>query len=141
MLTDWIGKEKIGLKTNGYILFVGRLVPENCAHHLIKTYNLLNTKLKLVVVGGTHPALLEAMGMGNCIVVNDIPPNLETIGNAGLSYEGNKEHLDLVEKLDNLIRNPDIVEKYKKLAVERIKKLYSWKLVADKYEGLINEYY
>jgi len=178
---------KSGLKTNGYILFVGRLVPENCAHHLIKAYNLLNTKLKLVVVGGgsysdkymrylkseanpntlftgyvfgedyrqivsnayvfvessevggTHPALLEAMGMGNCVMVNDIPPNLETIGNAGLSYKGNKEHLDLAEKLDNLIGNPDIVEKYRKLAMKRIKKFYSWELVADKYEELINE--
>jgi len=179
---------KLGLKTNGYILFVGRLVPENCAHHLIKAYNLLNTKLKLVVVGGssyssryvhylkskanpntlftdyvfgedyrqivsnayifvessevggTHPALLEAMGMGNCVIVNDIPPNLETIGNAGLSYKGNKEHLDLAEKLNNLIENPDIVKNYRKLAVERIKKFYSWELVADKYEKLINEY-
>ena len=190
--TEKSGKQnflvKLGLKTNGYILFVGRLVPENCAHHLIKAYNLLNTKLKLVVVGGssysskyidylkskanpntlftgyvfgenyrqivsnayifvessevggTHPALLEAMGMGNCVIVNDIPPNLETIGNAGVSYKGNKEHLDLAEKLDNLIENPDIVKNYRKLAVERIKKFYSWELVADKYEELINEY-
>jgi len=179
---------KLRLKTNGYILFVGRLVPENCVHHLIKAYSLLNTNLKLVVVGGssysdkyvhflksiansntlftdyvfgegykqivsnayifvessevggTHPALLEAMGMENCSLVNNTPANLETIGNAGLFYEGNKEHIDLAEKLEHLIENPRTVEKYKKLAVERIKKFYSWELVTDKYEELINEY-
>jgi len=179
---------KLRLEQNRYILFVGRLVPENCIHHLIKAYNLLNTNLKLVIVGGssysnkyvlslksvansntlftdyvfgedykqivsnayifvessevggTHPALLEAMGMGNCTLVNNTPANLETIGNAGLFYEGNKEHIDLAEKLEHLIENPHTVEKYKKLAVERIKKFYSWESVTDKYEKLINEY-
>ncbi|OAD18759.1 hypothetical protein THIOM_005640, partial [Candidatus Thiomargarita nelsonii] len=29
---------KLGLEPNQYILFVGRLVPENCAHHLVEAF-------------------------------------------------------------------------------------------------------
>ena len=39
-------------------------------------------------MGGTHPALLEAMAAGTCVVVNDTPENLETIADAGFSYHG-----------------------------------------------------
>src|SRR6185503_10620370 len=31
-------------------------------------------------VGGTHPALVEAMGYGNCVVVHDTPENREVAG-------------------------------------------------------------
>jgi glycosyltransferase involved in cell wall biosynthesis len=42
-----------GLAGDDYILFVGRLTPEKGCHHLIEAYKKLNTKLKLVVVGGS----------------------------------------------------------------------------------------
>src|SRR5215217_5831219 len=34
-------------------------------------------------VGGTHPALLEAMGYGNCVLTLATPENLEVVGEAG----------------------------------------------------------
>jgi glycosyltransferase involved in cell wall biosynthesis len=43
--------EKLGLAPRGYLLLVGRLVPENCAHHLVEAYESLETDLKCVVVG------------------------------------------------------------------------------------------
>ena len=39
-------------------------------------------------VGGTHPALVEAMGFGNAIVANDVPEHRETLGDAGRYYNG-----------------------------------------------------
>ena len=39
-------------------------------------------------VGGTHPALVEAMGHGNAIVANDVPEHRETLGDAGRYYRG-----------------------------------------------------
>src|SRR5207249_215355 len=30
-------------------------------------------------VGGTHPALIEAMGAGNCVIVYDTPENREVV--------------------------------------------------------------
>jgi glycosyltransferase involved in cell wall biosynthesis len=43
--------EKFGLQPGRYLLFVGRLVPENRAELLIKVFNTLETPLKLVIVG------------------------------------------------------------------------------------------
>ena len=40
-----------GLTPGNYILFVGRLVPENCAHHLIDAFRALDTDMKCVIVG------------------------------------------------------------------------------------------
>jgi hypothetical protein len=39
-------------------------------------------------VGGTHPALVEAMGYGNAICANDVPEHREVLGDAGLYYRG-----------------------------------------------------
>ena len=45
-----------------------------------------------------------------CVLVSDIPENLETIGDAGFSFRhGDSE--DLKEKLQFLLENPDVVEK------------------------------
>jgi glycosyltransferase involved in cell wall biosynthesis len=37
-------------------------------------------------VGGTHPALLEAMGYGNCVLTLATPENIEVVGDAGVPY-------------------------------------------------------
>jgi len=41
----------LGLDPGRYLLLVGRLVPENCAHHLVDAYERLETSLRCVVVG------------------------------------------------------------------------------------------
>ncbi len=43
-----------GLETDGYILYVGRLVPEKGCHYLIDAYSRLNTDLKLVIAGDSR---------------------------------------------------------------------------------------
>ena len=43
--------KRFGLKPNKYILFVGRLEPENSAHILIKAFGQVDTKMNLVIVG------------------------------------------------------------------------------------------
>jgi glycosyltransferase involved in cell wall biosynthesis len=47
--TEWL--EKFGLKARDYVLFVGRLVPENNVHHLIAAFEGVRTDKKLVIVG------------------------------------------------------------------------------------------
>ena len=149
--------ERFGLRKRDYVLFVGRLVPENNAHVLVEAFAGLDTDMKLVVVGGssyaddyqtalrdcedprvlftgylfgegyrtllrhsaifvaptevggTHPVIVEAMGAGNCVVVNDHEPNLETIGDAGVAYRGSEGAAGLRRVLRALLDDPAAV--------------------------------
>jgi len=84
-------------------------------------------------VGGTHPALLEAMGYGNCVLTLDSPENLEVVGDAGIPY-GNE--FDLSEKLQRVLRDGSLVHAYRNRAQLRVKSYYDWDHVVDQYEQL-----
>ncbi len=175
---------RYGLEPRQYILFVGRLVPENCAHHLVAAFGRLETDMRCVIVGdapyaadyiqelkaaagprviftgylygagyqelsshayvfvetsevgGTHPALLEAMAFGNAVIVNDTLENLETIGDAGLAYDGSRGAEQLAETLQDLIDHPERVATYRLRAQERVRRHFTWDAVTDEYEAL-----
>jgi len=76
-------------------------------------------------VGGTNPALLQAMAAGNCVVVNGVDFNKEVIGDAGMWFEPGDAD-DLKKKIEYLIDNPAKAEECRKLAVDRIRKYYNW---------------
>ena len=86
-------------------------------------------------VDGTSPSLLAAMGFGNCVIANGIPENLETIGNAWLSYKINDVE-DLKQKLKYLISNPERVSEYRKKAEDRIRFYYDWDRASKAIEEL-----
>ena len=88
-------------------------------------------------VGGTNPALLEAMGFGNCVLAVDVPYNVEVVGDAGIPFSKYRD--DLTNKLQDLIDNPTKRKTFQKKAVERIKRYYSWEDVTDKYEKLFRQ--
>lgn len=46
-------EKKYGLKKDGYILFVARLVPEKGLHYLIEAFHKIDTDKKLVIAGGS----------------------------------------------------------------------------------------
>src|SRR5918911_4450532 len=84
-------------------------------------------------VGGTHPALLEAMGYGNCVLTLATPENIEVVGDAGVPYI---DEYDLAEKLKRVLRDGSLVQAYRNRAQQRIKKHYDWETVVDQYEQL-----
>jgi len=86
--------------------------------------------------GSTHPVIVEAMAAGNCVVVNDYRPNVETIGDAGVSYPGREGAAGLRRVLAELIDDPSRVERYRELAAARARAEYSWDAVTDAYEKL-----
>ena len=84
---------------------------------------------------GTSPALLSAMGFGNCVLASDIPENLETIGDAGLTFRSGDEQ-DLRDKMSYLLSDPSVVRSFREKAVERVAELYSWDSIAEQTERL-----
>lgn len=89
-------------------------------------------------VGGTPPALVEAMGFGNCVLVNDTPENREVAGDAGIIYLKNGVD-DLQKKLQKVLDNPGLVENYGAKARLRIQQHYSWETISDRYEELFQQ--
>ena len=84
-------------------------------------------------VGGTHPALLEAMGYGNCVLTLATPENVEAVGEAGIHYA---DAADLAAKLQRVLRDGAIVNQYRLRAQARVKERYDWEYVVDRYEEL-----
>ena len=86
-------------------------------------------------VGGTHPALVEAMGHGNCVIANDVPEHREVLADTGL-YFTSKNISTLTEKMEYILAHPRQVKEYGQKAQERISRLFTWKRVTSDYERL-----
>ncbi|HEY2289720.1 MAG TPA: DUF1972 domain-containing protein [Thermoanaerobaculia bacterium] len=87
-------------------------------------------------VGGTHPALVEAMGYGNCTLVNDTPENREVAGDVGIWFRA-EEPGTLAERMDWARGHPEEARALGRAAAERAARLFSWERVADQYAGLL----
>ncbi len=84
-------------------------------------------------VGGTHPALIEAMGRGAMVLYLDNPENREVGGDAAIPFHPG----ELTAKLQWAVGvSQDERSAWGAKAMERIQKLYSWNAVTDAYEAL-----
>lgn len=85
-------------------------------------------------VGGTHPALIEAMGRGAVVLYLDTPENAEVAGGIGIAFT----HENLAEKMRAVL---DMAEaeraELSRRAMERVRERYSWEVVTDRYEKLL----
>ena len=86
-------------------------------------------------VGGTHPALVEAMGYGNCVVVNDTPENREVAAEAGLWFRAT-EPSSLAGQLERVRQDPEEAAERGRTAARRAALHYSWDRVVDQYGNL-----
>ena len=87
-------------------------------------------------VGGTHPALIEAMGRGALILYLDTPENEEVAGGVGIAFT----HRNLTEALERALGMPEAErEEYRRRAAEHVRERYSWDRVTDAYEALFTK--
>jgi glycosyltransferase involved in cell wall biosynthesis len=85
-------------------------------------------------VGGTHPALIEAMGRGALTLYLDTVENAEVAGGAGLPFQRD----NLTQVLQRTLDMPESErETYRTHARERVRTRYSWDAVTDAYEKLL----
>jgi glycosyltransferase involved in cell wall biosynthesis len=84
-------------------------------------------------VGGTHPALIEAMGRGALVLYRDNPENREVAGDAGIPFIN-----DLAAKIELVLAMSEPQrETLRRMAMERVRERYSWERVAGEYEKLL----
>jgi glycosyltransferase involved in cell wall biosynthesis len=87
-------------------------------------------------VGGTHPALIEAMGRGALILYLHTPENEEVAGGVGLPFT--------LPTLASVLRaalalSPAERQHLRQAALERVRQRYSWDAVTTQYETLFQE--
>ena len=126
---DYIRKVKN--TTDQRILFPGAIYGEG--------YQQLQSHCSVYVqateVGGTHPALIEAMGRGAMVLYLATPESTEVAGNAAVPFTTN-----LVEKLQwALDCGAAEREAWGEMAQRRIASRYSWDVVTDSYERLFRK--
>lgn len=85
-------------------------------------------------VGGTHPALIEAMGRGALVLYRNTAENAEVAGAAGIPFEPEelREKLNLV-----LAMSEEDRAVLRRRAMDRARERYSWDAVTDAYEKLL----
>ncbi|HZQ51779.1 MAG TPA: glycosyltransferase [Bryobacteraceae bacterium] len=92
--------------------------------------------LQATEIGGTHPALIEAMGRGALVLYLNTPENAEAAGDAAVPFEED----DLVQKLQWAVDAPEEERRiWGCRAMQRVRKLYSWDAVTDAYEQLLEK--
>ena len=85
-------------------------------------------------VGGTHPALIEAMGRGALTLYLDTPENREVSGDAGIPFH----HDNLAAVMNTVLLMPESErEEWRARAMERVRSRYSWEAVTEAYEKLL----
>jgi glycosyltransferase involved in cell wall biosynthesis len=89
-------------------------------------------------VGGTHPALIEAMAAGNLVLAYDAPENREVTAGSAVLWRTEEA---LAAALAEVINAPDDPEhaRLRVAARSRAAGTYSWAAIADAYETLFGE--
>lgn len=89
-------------------------------------------------VGGTHPALVEAMGVGCLSLVNDTPENREVVAETGLFYRFN-DRAALARLMSDVCAHPQAYVGLRAKARERVRRSFNWEDVVSQYEDLFYE--
>jgi glycosyltransferase involved in cell wall biosynthesis len=87
---------------------------------------------------GLSIALLEALSYGRCVLLSDIPENLEVAEDCSISFRSQNVD-DLRAKLEMLIRDPALVKSFEARARAHIQEHYSWDRVALATERVYQE--
>lgn len=116
------------------ILFTGAVYGDG--YHELQSHCL--AYIHATEVGGTHPALIEAMGRGAPVLFLDAPENREVAGGVGIEYS--KDEAQLARAIESVANMP-VGERAELSAAstKRVKERYDWEVVTDRYEALFRE--
>ena len=103
------------------------------AYHQLQSHS--GVYVQATEVGGTHPALIEAMGRGAMVLYLQTPESDEVAGGAAIPFTD-----DLEEKLQWAVNVSDQERaRWSERAMKRVAANYSWEAVTDEYERLFQK--
>ncbi len=130
--TDYI--KQVKSTTDPRIIFTGYVFGNGYKEFQSHAY----AYIQATEVGGTHPALLEGMGYGNCVLANEVPEHHEVLRESGIYF--NSRNIESVrEKMQHIVDHPEVVEEYRKRTHQRILEAYTWDRITDSYEKLFRD--
>src|SRR3990172_576028 len=112
------------------ILFPGAIYGEGYRELLSHAF----AYIQATEVGGTHPALIEAMGCGRCVLYLNTPENREVAGEAGIAFEKSPEQVAI--KMILILNNEALRCLHGNYGLARVKERYQWDAVTAQYEQL-----
>ncbi len=178
--------KRLGLRREGYVLYVSRFEPENNPDAVLRGFRLFERDLPLVLVGsapyadafiaeltrvakndrrvilpgaiygegyrellahaaayvhatevgGTHPALIEAMGFGRPVAVHDTAENREVAGPSAVYWDAAKPGT-LAQALESVFASEPERRGRGEAARRRAEEHYQWDRVTDAYERVL----
>ena len=124
--------EKLHSRKSDRVLFPGALSGND--------YRTLQRRALLYIqateVGGTHPALIEAMGSGGCVLAHDTPENREVGGDA-VGYFRLRPDDTLSTMLERWLDEPATRKHYRAAARSRAAEKFGWERVTEAYVTLL----
>jgi len=121
--------QRVRATRDARILLPGAIYGEG--YHELQSHSF--AYIQATEVGGTHPALIEAMGRGTLVLYLDTPENAEVAGGAGIPFTA----ANLTGQLRRVLEmSEDERESWREKARARVVERYSWDAVTDAYERL-----
>ena len=87
------------------------------------------------VLEGLSISLIEAISHGKCVLVSDIPENLEVVEDCAVTFESRNTD-DLARQLQWLIDNPDAVDAAAERCKRHAEEHYSWNRIVEATEAV-----
>jgi glycosyltransferase involved in cell wall biosynthesis len=87
---------------------------------------------------GLSISLLEALSYGRCVLVSDIPENVEVVGDCSPSFR-TQDVGDLTKKLGALLGSRELVQDYERKCRDHVSRKFSWDTIAEGIEKLYLE--
>ena len=112
-----------------HVVFTGMQTGETLAQLFADAYLYVHPS----EAEGLSTTILEAMSYGTCVLVSDIPENLESIDHAGFVFKSQSAD-DLFEMLEYLLDFPEGVKRHAARAVHFIKQNFDWDDIAKQVE-------
>lgn len=88
-------------------------------------------------VGGTHPALIEALGRGCATLYLNTPENAEVAGDAALPFSHSEE--SCAAQMCRLLKDASLRRELSVRARKRVAARYNWQIVTTQYEELLRQ--